>query len=101
MVTNPRKLSGLDEVKAMFDPSVHDAIERLAQDARYIVVYENLDFWSSRFGERSALRVGPGCQVESLEEALSIWLGDLPSERQYPIAYLECGSEEGEYAGND
>jgi hypothetical protein len=89
MVTRAKRLASLDEVKAMFPPSTHDALERLAQSARYIVVYQNIDFWSSRFGETSALRVGPGCQVESLEEALSIWLGDLPSERQYPIAYLE------------
>jgi hypothetical protein len=96
MVTKAKKLESLKELKSLFDSSVHDALERLARDARYIVVYENLDFWSSRFGERSALRVGPGCSVESLEQALSLWLGDLPSERQYPIAYWENthGSEE-------
>ena len=89
VVTKARKLSSLDELKAMFDPSVHSALEQLARNARWVVVYENLDFWSSRFGERSALRVGPGCTVESLEKALSIYLGDLPSERQYPVAYWE------------
>jgi len=89
MITKVKKLASLDEVKAMFHPSVHDALERLALGARYIVVYENLDFWSSRFGERTALRVGPGCSVPSLEKALEIWLGDLPSERQYPVAYWE------------
>jgi len=89
MVTKRKKLDSLDEVKAMFDPSVHSALEQLARDARYIVVYEVLDFWSSRFGHRTALKVGPGCSIESLEEALSIWLGDLPSERQYPVAYWE------------
>ena len=97
MVTRAKRLGSLDELKALFDPSVHGALEQLARDARYIVVYQNIDFWSSRFGETSALRVGPGCQVESLEEALSIWLGDLPSQRQYPVAYLvlEGGSREG------
>jgi hypothetical protein len=96
MVTRAKRLASLDEVKAMFDPSVHDSLERLARDAKWIVVYENLDFWSSRLGERTALKVGPGCSVESLEKALQIWLGDLPSERQYPIAYWENthGSEE-------
>ena len=89
MVTRAKRLGSLDELKALFDPSVHGALEQLAQDARYIVVYENLDFWSSRLGERSALKVGPGCSVESLEEALEIWLGDLPSQRQYPVAYWE------------
>ena len=89
MVTNPKKLESLDELKAMFNPSVHGALEQLARDARYIVVYENLDFWSSRLGERTALKVGPGCQVETLEQALQIWLGDLPSQRQYPVAYFQ------------
>jgi hypothetical protein len=89
MLAKAKKLESLEELKSLFDPSVHDALERLARIARYIVVYQNLDFWSSRFGERSALRVGPGCSVESLEQALSIWLGDLPSERQYPVAYWE------------
>jgi len=89
MVTKAKKLESIEELKSLFDASVHDALERLAQDARYIVVYENLDFWSPRFGERSALKVGPGCQVETLEQALRIWLGDLPSQRQYPVAYWE------------
>ena len=93
MVSKAKKLESIEELKSLFDASVHDALERLAQDARYIVVYRNIDFWSSRFGETSALRVGPGCQVESLEEALSIWLGDLPSQRQYPVAYWEGGKE--------
>jgi len=93
MVTKAKRLESVEELKSMFDPSVHGALEQLARDARYIVVYQNIDFWSSRFGETSALRVGPGCQVESLEEALSIWLGDLPSERQYPVAYWEGGKE--------
>ena len=100
MITKVKKLASLDEVKAMFHPSVHDALERLARHARYIVVYENLDFWSSRFGERSALKVGPGCTVESLEKALSIYLGDLPSERQYPVAYYEV-KHESESVPND
>jgi hypothetical protein len=89
MITNPKKLESLDELKAMFDPSVHGALEQLARDARHIVVYEVLDFWSSRFGHRTALKVGPGCSIKSLEQALQIWLGDLPSERQYAVAYWE------------
>ena len=89
MVTKAKRLESVEELKSMFDPSVHGALEQLARDARYIVVYENLDFWSSRFGERSALKVGPGCSIETLEQALQIWLGDLPSERQYPVAYWE------------
>ena len=89
MVTRAKKLMSMDELKSMFDPSVHGALEQLARDARYIVVYENLDFWASRFGHRTALKVGPGCSIETLEQALQIWLGDLPSERQHPVAYWE------------
>jgi hypothetical protein len=98
MVTRAKRLGSLDELKALFNPSVHGALEQLARDARHIVVYENLDMWSSRFGHRTALKVGPGCSVESLEQALEIWLGDLPSQRQYPVAYWENpeGSHEGE-----
>jgi len=95
MVTRAKKLMSMDELKSMFDPSVHGALEQLARDARHIVVYEVLDFWSSRFGHRTALKVGPGCQVETLEQALQIWLGDLPSQRQYPVAYWECSQEGG------
>ena len=93
MVTRAKKLESLEELKSMFDPSVHGALEQLARDARYVVVYQNIDFWSSRFGERSALKVGPGCSIESLEQALNVWLEDLPSERQYPVAYWEGGKE--------
>ena len=89
MVAKAKKLESLDEVKAMFDPSVHGALEQLARDARYVVVYEVIDFWSSRFGNRTAIKVGPGCSIETLEQALQIWLGDLPSERQHPVAYWE------------
>jgi hypothetical protein len=84
-----KRLNSLKDLMGMFDSSVHSALEQLARDARYIVVYENLNLWSSRLGERTALRVGPGCSVPSLERAFEIWLGDLPSERQYPVAYWE------------
>ena len=91
MVGKAKRLESMDDLKSMFDPSVHDALEQLARDARYVVVYEVIDFWSSRFGNRTAIKVGPGCQVETLEQALQIWLGDLPSQRQYPVAYWERG----------
>jgi len=95
MVTRVKKLESMDDLKSMFNPSVHGALEQLARDARYVVVYEVLDFWSSRLGHRTALKVGPGCQVETLEQALQIWLGDLPSQRQYPVAYWEGRTDEG------
>jgi hypothetical protein len=88
-----KKLGSMEDLKALFDPSVHSALEQLARNARYIVVYEVLDFWSSRFGDRTAVKVGPGCTIESLEKALETWIGDLPSQRQYPVAYLEITHE--------
>jgi hypothetical protein len=88
-----KKLESMEDLKALFDPSVHSALEQLARDARYIVVYENLNLWSSRFGDRTAVKVGPGCGVQTLEQALFGYLGDLPSQRQYPVAYLELGHE--------
>jgi len=95
MVTRAKKLESMEELKSLFHSSVHDALEQLARDAQYIVVYEVLDMWSSRSGHRTALKVGPGCSVETLEQALQIWLGDLPSQRQYPVAYWEGKTDEG------
>jgi len=91
-VTRVRKLAGFEELAAMFDPEVHDALRGLIEGATHIVVYENLDLSSSWCGERTALKVGPGCGVRTLDKALRGHLGDLPSQRQYPIAYLEVAN---------
>jgi hypothetical protein len=87
MVTRPKKLASLDEVKAMFDPSVHAALDALAQGAEYIVVYEDHDFWSSNLGQRLAVKVGRGCTYASLETALR----HAPSWRYVPVAYWKSG----------
>lgn len=81
----------LAEVKEMFDESVHSNIDtaygRPGVDA--LVVYENIDFASSSFGERSALVVGPRCSVRTLEDAAKQPLGATPSQFQYPRYYTK------------
>ena len=93
MVTKVRKLTSFNELQSLFDPEVHDDLRRLAASAKWIVVYENLNLESSGCGARSALKVGPGCSVPTLEEALQGHLYDLPSQRQYPVAYWEVTEE--------
>ena len=88
----------LDQLLSRFDESVHDKI--LAQAARsdvtHIVVFENLDLCPSRLGDRTALAVGPGCTTTTVEEAAGRWLHDLPSMRQYPVAYANVEDYHGE-----
>jgi hypothetical protein len=93
MVTKVRKLSSFDELQSLFDPEVHDDLRRLVAGAKWIVVYENLNLSSPWCGARSALKVGPSCSVPTLEEALKGHLYDLPSQRQYPVAYWEVTEE--------
>ena len=72
-----------------FEPAVHDDLRRIAATpgTEYIVLYENRALDSPHCGLRSAIAVGPGRTVASLEEAYSRWLHDLPSQRQHPIAH--------------
>lgn len=89
MTTKLKQLSK-QELLDMFDESVHEKILEAAArypDAEAIVVFENVDMSSSRLGERSALVVGPSNTFTNVEDASDKWLGDLPSERQYPTAY--------------
>jgi hypothetical protein len=61
--------------------------------AQYAVVFLNMDFNSSQFGAWTVLPVGPDQTVKTLEECSRIWLNDLPSQRQYPVAYVEIKKE--------
>ena len=81
----------LEELIAKFDPSVHEKIRRIAgkEGTTHMVLFENVDFSSSRFGACSALAIGPGNTYRTLEEVENAHLGDLPSERKYPTAYVE------------
>jgi len=78
------------ELVSKFDDQVRPKLAALAENnptATHIVVFQNLDMWSSQFGKVSAVAVGPGCTVESLEVAAKSHLGDLPSQRQYAVSY--------------
>lgn len=78
----------LPELLELFDPEVHQQLKSLAsRPGASLVVYENHNLSSSRLGDRTALLVGPGCTYGSVTEAPP-WLGDLPSERQQPIAFF-------------
>lgn len=82
----------------MFDPSVHAAIEsRLARPGVIgVACFENQDFSSSRFGDRTALIYGPGCTIKTRDEIAKQRLGDVPSRFQYPVAYYEKAFHEKE-----
>jgi hypothetical protein len=84
-----RKLSSFEELEAMFIPEAREDLRKLAQGARYIVVYQSLDLTSFWCGVRSALKVGPGCQVQSLAEALQGYIHEPAAGRLYPVAYWE------------
>ena len=79
-----------EELLEEFDPSVHDAIERLSEKARHIAVMENVQLDSSAVGEKSALGLGVGFTYETPEAVEGKHLGDLPSQRKYPVRYAEC-----------
>lgn len=81
-----KQLTSLAELLELFDPEVHQRLESLAsRPGASLVVYQNQDLCSSCLGDRTALLVAPGCTYGSLDEAPP-YLGDLPSQRQYPMA---------------
>ena len=88
----------LTRLLGRFHESVWDKIlaQAAREDVTHIVVFENLDLCSSRLGDRTALAVGPGCTTTTVEEAASRWLHDLPSMRQYPVAYANVEDYHGE-----
>ena len=93
-VTRPKKITK-GELLDLFDRSVRVDLEQAFrhEGTTHVVVFENLQMDSSAFGERTAVRVGPGCSY-SLQEALDNHLYDLPSQRQYPVAYAPTGQAE-------
>ena len=81
----------MKELLELFDPEVHSAIaasiERCA--ATHVVVAENQQMDSSQLGRRTAMVVGPTCTYRTLEECEGKWLFDLPSQRQYFVAFAK------------
>lgn len=79
----------MPEILDLFDKSVHARIKELAQNPRtsHLVLFENQDFCSSRFGAKSLMQIGPDCTYKTLSDVEGHHLNDLPSQRQYPIAF--------------
>lgn len=78
------------EFLALFDPSVHAAIEKsvAVNQATAVVCYENLQLDSLMRGFRSALTVGGPASTYTLEQAAAHHLGSVPSRFQYPVAFM-------------
>ena len=85
----------MKELLEMFDEAVHgdilDAAKRF--NSTHVVVFENQAFDSSAFGSRSAVCVGPNNTYKTPQECEGKHLLDLPSQRQYPVAYAVVEGE--------
>lgn len=82
-----------EEFLALFDTSVHEAIKANAakEGVEAVICFENLDMWSSQFGLRTAMIVGPSCTYQLATLGPDFRLGDVPSRFQYPTAYWLIG----------
>lgn len=80
----------LDKVDADLRPRITSMLKR---DCGF-VCYENIQLDSSAFGQRTFLVFGGPYSNPTLEALLTKhpWLNDLPSQRQYPIAYCLRGT---------
>lgn len=83
------------EFMAMFDKSIHPALDALIDHPQTsaVVVFENLQMDSTRHGTRQALAVGPERTQKSIEACDGIPLGDLPSNFMYAIAAYDKAAE--------
>lgn len=61
--------------------------------ATSFVLFERLDLSSSHAGDNSILAVGPDNTYPDLESVYGRHLHDLPSQRQYAVAYCPIDSE--------
>ena len=66
-----------------------DSVRRAAHStgAIALVLFVNEQMDSSHCGESQTLCVGPTCTYKSPEECEGKWLKDLPSQRQYAVAF--------------
>jgi hypothetical protein len=83
----------LDELLEMFDESVRGKIfEKLKPRlVKGMVVFENHDMSSSQLGARTACVFGTGFTFATAEECEGKWINDLPSQRQYAVAFYRKG----------
>jgi len=83
-----------DELLELLDPEIHGSVLGMPKrfpDAEAVVLFENVTLDSSRLGERTVCIVGPGRGIPSVAECEGQWLNDLPSQRQYPQAFVPLG----------
>jgi len=78
------------ELLTDFDPSVHGLLEdkMVGSHVEGMIVFENIQMDSSAFGDRSAVIYGPSCTLKSPADVDGKWLGDLPSQRKYPVYFV-------------
>ena len=85
-----------DELFALADKENHPAIERMLSfpGTTGVVVYQCLNLSSRDIGACSFMRFGPDCTYKTLDECYAGHLGDLPSQRRYPVShYLKPTTE--------
>lgn len=76
--------------RGRFDVEValQEALKRKS-DAVGLVLFENKMFDSSSRGAMTAMLIGPTNTYKSAEECEGKYLNELPSQRQYPVAWVE------------
>ena len=81
------------EAKVRWDAwhSYVEQIVRLARDPRTegLVLYRNVQFDSSAFGQVAVMCYGKSRTHKNVEECAAGHLNDLPSERLYPQSYVD------------
>lgn len=76
--------------RGRFDVEValQEALKRKS-DAVGLVLFENKMLDSSSRGAMTAMLIGPTNTYKSVEECEGKYLNELPSQRQYPVAWVE------------
>lgn len=76
--------------RGRFDVEValQEALKRKS-DAVGLVLFENKMLDSSSRGTMTAMLIGPTNTYKSVEECEGKYLNELPSQRQYPVAWVE------------
>ena len=79
----------ITEILSMMDETVQQKVLDLALEpaTKGIILFENVDMWSSNLGHRSVLCFGPDRTCKSIEEIKGQHLGDVPSRFLYPQIY--------------
>lgn len=83
------KQIALTQLEEMFDPRIRPQIRSFwgRPGTTGIAVFENQQLDSRHCGKRTAVCFGPGCTYKTAQDIDGSHLYDLPSQRQYPVAY--------------